>query len=149
MNRYDGESYIYKGIPNYIELYNTTCDVNGEKIFPTRILFTENEDCVIRHYKTKTIEEYVERHKHDCLHDTNIQLIAKKIKGFFEINNSKVGLQKKINIIKKEFPWYVHHGEETYPIDVVLVDEHNPILKYTIKSIRENLNWINNLSSLN
>ena len=145
MEGYNVEYFIYKGFPNCISLYNTTCDVNGDKVFPTRILFTKNEDCVIRHYKTKTIEEYIDRHKHDCHYDMNIQLVAKKLKGFFEVNNSDVNLQEKLKVIKREYSWYVHYDEKTTPVDVVLVDDNNPILEYTIKSIRKNLPWVNKI----
>ena len=145
MANYNSETFIYKGFPNCIELYNTTCDVNGDKIFPSRILFTENEDCVIRHYKTKTIEEYIERHKNDCHYDTNIQLVAKKIKGFFEVNNGEYKINEKIDIIKKEFPWYSHHGNKSEKIDIVLIDDGNPILPFTIKSIKENISWYNKI----
>ena len=145
MTNYNSETFIYKGFPNCISLYNTTCDVNGDKIFPTRILFTENEDCVIRHYKTKTIEEYLERHKHDCHYNMNIQLVAKKLKGFFEVNNTDYKLEEKIQIIQKDFPWYRHTYNNCEPVDIVIIDDNNPLLQYTIKSIRKNLNWVNNI----
>ena len=73
----------------------------------------------------------------------NMQLIAKKMKTFFEINNNIVNLEEKINVIKNEFPWYVHYDEEITPIDVVLVDNNSKMLKYSIKSIKENMPWVN------
>lgn len=143
MTNYFNNKYLYKDSPNCIsDLYNTTCDVNGDKIFPTRILFTENEDCLIRHYKTKTIEEYIKRCENECCNNVNIQLVAKKIKQFFEVNDKE---DEKINIIKNKYPWYNYYGNEISPIDIVIVDNENSILPYTIKSIKENISWYNNI----
>lgn len=126
-------------------LYNSTCDTNGNQIFPSRILFTENPDCVIRHFKTKTISEFIERHKTDCFWDMNIQLVAKKLKGFFEVSTSEKKIDEKIRIIQNEFPWYRHTYSYCEPIDIVLVNDNNPLLKYSIASIKENLQWANNI----
>lgn len=128
-----------------IELYNTTCDVNGDKIFPSLILFTENEECVIRHYRTKTIEEYLSRHEIDCFYETNIQLFAKKIKNFFLINDKTPNLDKKIEMIKKKYPWYNYYTDVCSPIDIVIVDDGNPLLSYTIQSIKDNISWYNKI----
>lgn len=147
LNNYVVDKYVYKGFPNCISnLYNTTCDVSGNKIFPTRILLNKNDDCVIRHYKTKTIEEYLERHKSDCHYDMNIQLVAKKLKGFFEVNDSQKRIDEKVKIIQREFPWYNYYPDHCSPIDIVIInDDDNPLLSYTIKSIKKNLPWYNNI----
>lgn len=126
-------------------LYNTTCDANGKKILPTIVLFTEDPECIIRHYKTKTIEEFLIRHENDAHFNMNIQLIAKKLKGFFEISNSEKRLKEKIEIIKNKYPWYNHYTNECSPIDFVIVDDGNPLLLYTIKSIKENISWYNKI----
>jgi hypothetical protein len=145
LTNFKRQFYVFNNYPNCISLYNTTCDATGNKIFPTRILFGDNDECIIRHYKTKTIKEYIERHKHDCHYDMNIQLVAKKLKGFFEINNDETNLEEKINIIKKEFPWYTHCYNKCNSIDIVLNGDNNPLLEHTIKSIRKNLSWVNKI----
>jgi hypothetical protein len=108
-------------------------------------MFTENEDCIIRHYKTKTIEEYITRHKYDIFYDMNFKCIARKLKEFFEVNNSEKLLNEKIDIIKKEYPWYTHIYKKQEPVDIVIVNTDNVLLKYTLKSIKENLPWINKI----
>lgn len=145
MKNYNPFTYKFVTNAHQVNFYNTTCDVNGEKIFPTRFMFTENEDCVIRHYKTKTIEEYIARHKYDVYYDMNIRCVVRKLKEFFDINNNEEQLSEKIDIIKKEYPWYTHTYKNCEPIDIVIVNNNNVLLEYTLKSIRENLTWINNI----
>lgn len=143
---YKENDFIKEKFVNAIKpLYNTTCDVNGEKIMPTKILFTHNPDCIIKHYKTKTIEEYIERHKHDCYYDNNIQLIARKLKSFFEISKSNYKIKDKVEIIKNNYSWYNYYDDKCTPVDFVIVDDGNPLLIYTIKSIKKNISWYNKI----
>ena len=138
-------NFTFKGTKHYIELYNTTYNVNGEKIFPSSLLFNKDDDCIIRHYRTKTIEEYLYRHKEDCIDETNMQLIAKKLEKFFIINDNTDNLAEKINIIKKQYPWYNYYGDKCSPIDIVVIDDGNPLLPYTVYSIKNNMPWHNSI----
>ena len=122
-----------------VDFINTTCDSEGNKIFPCQIVLNENE-CVIRHYFGKTIEEFLKRHKHDAMFtQVDIYWTSDKLRKFFSrsTNISKETIQK----IQSEYPWFTYPDTKS-PIDVVIIDDGSPLLKYTISSIKKNLPWV-------
>ena len=127
--------------PHSVDLPITTCDSNGNMILSCSVLIDEGE-CVLNHYLTKSLEEYLHRHTTDAVFNMNIVWTSYKLVHYFQVNPHSKTLEAE-KMIKKQHSWYTH----IYPskVDVVIVDHGSGLLDYVISSIKTNLSWINNI----
>jgi len=116
-----------------------TVNTLGEIVLPRAHQLPCNGDAIIKHYNTKTLDEFLKRCENDVRYANNLSFINSKLISFFTKSTYTI---EKYHMIQDKYPWFSYRPDlKDSPIDVVVkwIDENT--LKQ-VESIHTYMPWV-------